>query len=1215
MKKDQEKKKKSGAVKASGKKRPVSKKSAKMRVTGNTDILDFDLIEEELEALPEKEAAPVQKKEALPKQDTAAKKESNNAVKAYGEVMPREPVSLGDETLEFLELDEILTQEDKTRQSRKRVSDSAPEKGTGSKPDVRRKENSGKRDASGKRGISKNAASKSGRSRKKKESRGDFGAMDVVIALTGILVLFVAVATFGIYRNAAETEKQVAAMAEVGEKMETIGIAGESVFVAVADARLAALEVPDGLQEESQEGDTEYEEKDLVSAVSVGLKLTSVQKDLKIKFTNKESGKLIGNQAFEVQIEGPEKLTKIDDDKDGIIYINSITPGEYTVTITAPDKVEGSKAAGIKETVTVKDKIEYQKIDVADEVKTESEINAAKEDTVVATQVESVLTDTVEWVESTKTAMDGGSITYEEVKKSDIPEPSTSAMLDMIWTADGKHGAYFTVDEVKLSENAAPLAVRAVKTVGKGVYFSEVAAGPDDAGGQTEQPEDGGGSQQTDPSAEKTQLKVTKVSISGGGDYYIGDSVTLQVSVEMDGEGMLSDSDYQWYGVSASGASASLSSESEQSYSVTVTVKGVSASTTVNFKKKPAQVNGISVTADASRVAVGDSAILRAVVNMSDGSAYTGNITWSANGGTISGSGTSVTLTGSNAATVTATATAGDVSGSVNVEFYAADKKVTKITIPDSVAVAAGATAALSLNAEPSDAKDRSVEWKVEEGSGVVSVDGNGTVKGLKAGTAKVRAYAKDGSGVVSNTCTVTVSEDVSVTMEAPGSIAIGEKKILKCTTGGDISSVEWSISDSNVAIIEKDGGKVKGVAAGRATVTVTVKGKNGKQVSATGELTVNAADVAEVQLDPASLSIKVDEKATIQAKVTLSGNQAVDWKSGDEKIAKIVETQDDKCVIQGIKPGKTTITATSRENGEKKATAEITVTLKDGTALLKDKDGNQLYYKDGSEYKEATVADYYKYDVFYRKKDNSNYRYTGWQTIDGKRYYFDKNGNAVTGDQIIQGMKYTFNSDGSLKVNGVMGIDVSKHNGNIDWNAVKNSGVDYVVIRCGYRGSATGVLVEDPKFKSNIQGATAAGLKVGVYFFSQAVNEVEAVEEASMTISLIRNYKITYPVFLDVEAANGRADNLDSATRTQVIKAYCETIRNSGYTAGVYANKTWLSSKLNVGSLGSYRIWLAQYASAPTYSGRYEMWQYSSQGKISGISGNVDLNVSYLSY
>ncbi len=180
----------------------------------------------------------------------------------------------------------------------------------------------------------------------------------------------------------------------------------------------------------------------------------------------------------------------------------------------------------------------------------------------------------------------------------------------------------------------------------------------------------------------------------------------------------------------------------------------------------------------------------------------------------------------------------------------------------------------------------------------------------------------------------------------------------------------------------------------------------------------------------------------------------------------------------------------------------------------------------------------------------------------------------------------------------------------------MKNAGISFVIIRCGYRGSSTGAMVEDPTFRANIQGATAAGIRVGVYFFTQAVNEVEAVEEASMVLGLIRGYNISFPVFLDVEATagnNGRADGISRDTRTAVCKAFCQTIQNSGYTAGIYANKHWLTSYINAGSLSQYRIWLAQYAAAPTYNGPYNMWQYSSKGSVSGISGNVDMNISYM--
>ncbi|MBR4965078.1 MAG: glycoside hydrolase family 25 protein, partial [Lachnospiraceae bacterium] len=211
--------------------------------------------------------------------------------------------------------------------------------------------------------------------------------------------------------------------------------------------------------------------------------------------------------------------------------------------------------------------------------------------------------------------------------------------------------------------------------------------------------------------------------------------------------------------------------------------------------------------------------------------------------------------------------------------------------------------------------------------------------------------------------------------------------------------------------------------------------------------------------------------------------------------------------------------------------------------------------------------------------------------------------------------VKYNFGSDGALSMNGgVLGIDVSKYQTKIDWKAVTNSGISCVIIRCGYRGYSTGVLVQDPMFKTHIEGAQAAGLKVGVYFFSQAVNEKEAVEEASMAIALAKKYNITYPIFIDTEqVSGGRADKIDNATRTAVCKAFCETVKSAGYTPGVYACKSWYESKLSVSALGAYKIWLAQYATAPTYSGKYDMWQYTEKGKVSGVTGNVDMNISYL--
>ena len=196
------------------------------------------------------------------------------------------------------------------------------------------------------------------------------------------------------------------------------------------------------------------------------------------------------------------------------------------------------------------------------------------------------------------------------------------------------------------------------------------------------------------------------------------------------------------------------------------------------------------------------------------------------------------------------------------------------------------------------------------------------------------------------------------------------------------------------------------------------------------------------------------------------------------------------------------------------------------------------------------------------------------------------------------------------------LGIDVSRWNEEINWNKVKDAGIKYAIIRAGYRGSVTGTLVEDWYFKENVEGAAAAGIPIGLYFFTQATNEVEAVEEASMVLTLCKNYDITYPIFIDTEGAggNGRADALDTKTRTAVCLAFCETIRRAGYEAGIYASKNWFGKNIDTSVLtDDTYIWLAEYGDAVTYDKKYHIWQYTSSGRVLGIEGRVDLNLSYL--
>lgn len=199
---------------------------------------------------------------------------------------------------------------------------------------------------------------------------------------------------------------------------------------------------------------------------------------------------------------------------------------------------------------------------------------------------------------------------------------------------------------------------------------------------------------------------------------------------------------------------------------------------------------------------------------------------------------------------------------------------------------------------------------------------------------------------------------------------------------------------------------------------------------------------------------------------------------------------------------------------------------------------------------------------------------------------------------------------------NALLGIDVSRWNEEINWEKVKDEGVKYAIIRAGYRGSETGVLVEDWYFKKNMEGTDKAGIPVGLYFFTQATTEVEAVEEASMVISLCKDYDVTYPIFIDTEGAggNGRADALDKKTRTAVCMAFCETIRSAGYEAGIYASRNWFQNNIDTSILtDDIYIWLAEYGDAVTYGGKYHIWQYTSSGRVLGIEGRVDLNLSFL--
>ena len=906
------------------------------------------------------------------------------------------------------------------------------------------------------------APARSGKRKKSKKQGGNkiaaiwtkflnMSTMDRIMTATGVAVLILAIVTGSVYASARMVDHQVSEFVSVGSQLDGIQMIGEQGMLAVADAKLAKIAAANAVDDENEE-QKEYDEAEYTNGGTVELELVSVQKDLKIKFTNKKSGKLISNVPFSVTITDPKGKsdTWTDDDMDGIIYKKGITPGNYTVAVNTltDEKYKDYTLPTGTQKVEVRKDIAYKKVDVANEIKKESEVNAAKEDTMKNdTVVESILEDTVQWVESKKLPP-----TYREVAKDTVVNPEKQTAYSGRFLRIANEQISIKVGETKQltpptgatvvswsSDNAA------VASVNNGVVTGVKAGGP---------------------------VTITCTYTEAG-------SATPTPT-----------------------PTPTATPTSTPTPTPTPTTPGTGETTTPTPTPTP-------TTPDSGTSSGGTG---------EDGSSS--GESQSVGGGSLP---TAYAQVGSTQKTCTWEVTVTEV------------QKPTAVLEPASLNVEAG--------------KEATAQVKVTNFTGA---------------TYKITANSND--------------KAATAAVDANGKIT------------------------------------VKGVAAGDAKITVTVTmGTETKTL----DLAVKVTNGIKITLDKTAVTVYPKSTAAVTASVSGSGTITAD--SGDKNIA-TVAVSGKTITVTGVKKGTATITVTYKEgSAEAKATFTVTVAgdvnpREDTKTPLKDTSGRQLYVSIGdNQYRAAAYADYYTATKFFLMEEA---RYTGWQTLDGKVYFFKADGSKVTGEQVIQGAKYNFASDGSLVVgSGTMGIDVSKWNGSIDWNAVKNSGVNYVIIRVGYRGSSQGALIEDPKFKTNIKGATAAGLKVGVYFFTQAVDEVEAVQEASMVLDRISGYKISYPVFLDVEGSGGRGDAIDSATRTAVCKAFCNTIKNAGYTPGVYANKTWLTSKMDAGALSGYKIWLAQYAKTPTYTGRYDLWQYRSDGKVSGISGKVDLNISYLGY
>lgn len=234
------------------------------------------------------------------------------------------------------------------------------------------------------------------------------------------------------------------------------------------------------------------------------------------------------------------------------------------------------------------------------------------------------------------------------------------------------------------------------------------------------------------------------------------------------------------------------------------------------------------------------------------------------------------------------------------------------------------------------------------------------------------------------------------------------------------------------------------------------------------------------------------------------------------------------------------------------------------------------------------------------------------WIEISDK---IDKNTYDFT-NLINSGGKLKYVSDG--KKVSFLGVDISRYQKDIDFNQVKDQGIDFVMIRVGARGYKTGTLTMDEYFEKNLNGALEAGLDVGLYFYSQAISVQEATDEANMVLNAIGDKKIKYPIAFDMEFVENdmsRIDTLSKDEKTLIAATFANTINNAGYRPMIYGNKEWLLKKIDVSKFTQSSIWLAQYDDVPDYPYTFDMWQYTTSGEVYGIDGSVDMNICFVDY
>lgn len=245
----------------------------------------------------------------------------------------------------------------------------------------------------------------------------------------------------------------------------------------------------------------------------------------------------------------------------------------------------------------------------------------------------------------------------------------------------------------------------------------------------------------------------------------------------------------------------------------------------------------------------------------------------------------------------------------------------------------------------------------------------------------------------------------------------------------------------------------------------------------------------------------------------------------------------------------------------------------------------------------------------------------------DGRYYFFDINEKLEKNPYTFDALNYPVFNQEKNKYEGDVtlakedeiatrkGVDVSKFQGNVEWDEVANDGIEFAYIRLGYRGYGSGKIVLDETYEKNMNGCIKEGIDTGVYFFTEAISEREAIEEADFVLENIRNYKIDLPIVIDVEESaskDSRTKNLTKEERTEIVKAFCNRIKETGHEVMIYGNTKSFLIMMDIAELEEYDKWFAYYKYPLLFPYKMKMWQYTSKGEVDGIEGGADINIEF---